>query len=122
MTYLLYAVLAIFLYIRFAPMLRNALPGQREALRTKAVNGAVLLDVRTPAEHASGHITNSFNIPVQQLNTRLNELPTDKNIPIIVYCASGVRSGTAAGILKVSGYTDVTNGGGYADLKNALDD
>ena len=68
--------------------------------------GAVLVDVRSPGEFASGHIEGALNIPVNEIGARLSELPKDK--PIVVYCAAGARSGVAAGTLAEAGY-DVRN-------------
>jgi phage shock protein E len=65
--------------------------------------GARLVDVRTPGEFAAGHIPGAINIPVQQLDSRLGELEP-KNATIVVYCRSGSRSATAAGILKNAGF------------------
>ena len=66
--------------------------------------GARLVDVRTPGEHKQGHIEGSINIPVQDLGSRLSEVG-DKAKPVVVYCASGARSASAAGALKRAGYT-----------------
>ena len=66
----------------------------------------VLLDVRTPAEHASGHIPGSLNIPLYQLQARLEEIP--QRPPVVVYCAAGSRSPVAASILNSHGWQDVT--------------
>lgn len=79
--------------------------------------GAVILDVRTPAEFQGGHIKGAINIPVQVLDTQLAKLPKDK--AIITCCASGMRSGSAESMLKAKGY-DVYNGGGWSQLQRAL--
>lgn len=79
-------------------------------------NQQTLLDVRTPEEFNSDHIEGAINIPVDQLNNRIDEvkaLPT----PIVAYCRSGNRSGMAVSILKQQGITDVTNGGGIDDMR-----
>lgn len=68
--------------------------------------GAVLVDVRTQGEFSSGHIGEAVNIPVQNLEDRLSELP-DKSKPIVVYCQSGARSGRAKRLLVQKGYTEV---------------
>jgi len=65
--------------------------------------GAVLLDVRSPSEFASGHLSGAKNIPVQELGSRLKELPP-KGKTIVVYCRSGGRSAAAASKLKTVGY------------------
>jgi len=59
--------------------------------------GALLLDVRSPGEYAGGHLGGAINIPVDQLASRISELPAGKKI--VVYCASGVRSAQAASLL-----------------------
>jgi rhodanese-related sulfurtransferase len=65
--------------------------------------GALLLDVRTPAEFSTGHVSGAKNIPVQELATRMSELPP-KPRAIVVYCKSGGRSAAAASLLKNAGY------------------
>jgi rhodanese-related sulfurtransferase len=72
----------------------------------------LLLDVRTPGEHASGAISNSVNIPLDELRSRLDELPRDKMI--YIYCAVGLRGYLAMKILKARGFNNVKNlSGGY---------
>lgn len=74
-----------------------------KSAREQVGQGALLLDVRSPLEHASGHIPGSVNIPVQELPQRLGELgPTQR--PVVVYCRSGARSGHAAQLLRAAGY------------------
>ncbi len=64
-------------------------------------NGALLVDVRTPAEYAEGHVSGAVNIPLDELPDRLDELPTTG--PIVVYCRSGNRSAQATSILCDAG-------------------
>jgi len=70
--------------------------------------GARLVDVRTPEEFAAGHVPGAVNIPVQELDRRMGELES-RDQPVVLYCASGVRSGRAARILKDAGYSTVHN-------------
>ena len=79
-----------------------------EELNDKMRTGGefVLLDVRTPQEHAGQAIEGSTLIPLQELGSRLNELPKDKEI--VVYCRVGNRSAFAASQLVGLGY-DVKN-------------
>ena len=66
--------------------------------------GALLLDVRTPAEYREGHVPHALNLPVQELPARLHEVgPTER--PIVVYCRSGGRSAQAARLLTRAGYS-----------------
>ncbi len=90
--------------------------GQVETAKEKIKQGALVLDVRTPGEYQAGHYDGAVNIPVQELETRLGEIK-DKKRAIVVYCASGMRSANAAKILTGAGFSDVTNAGGWAQLK-----
>lgn len=74
----------------------------------------LLIDVRTAAEFADGHIKGARNIPVQELERKLRELPKDQ--PIILYCRSGSRSGMALQILQTAGYTNIYNVGSLDSL------
>jgi len=80
-------------------------------------NGAVIVDVRTKGEYKGGHIDGSINIPLPELNKKLNKF--DKNKAIITCCASGVRSGSAKSILKSSGF-EAYNGGSWRILKGKI--
>ncbi len=82
-------------------------------------NGAIILDVRSKAEYAGGHIKNSFNIPVDQLENNLSRLK-DKNKSIITCCASGMRSSAAKTLLTKKGYTEVHNGGSWTGLNDKI--
>jgi phage shock protein E len=64
--------------------------------------GALLLDVRTAAEFAERRLPNSLNLPVEQLQKRLSELPRTR--PLVVYCHTGVRAGFATHILRKAGF------------------
>jgi len=68
-------------------------------------NGAQLVDVRTPAEFAAGHVEGALNIPVSVLPVRLNEL--NRSGTVVVYCRSGGRSASAGGILMKAGFEAV---------------
>jgi hydroxyacylglutathione hydrolase len=58
----------------------------------------VVVDVRRPEEHAAGHIAGSVNIPLTQLQRRLDEVPGDR--PVLVHCQGGTRSPIAASVLS----------------------
>ncbi len=78
----------------------------------------VLLDVRTPAEFVQdGRVAQSILIPLQELEQRLNELPTDK--PIVCICRSGNRSATACDLLRSRGYEAINVAGGMRAWKAA---
>ena len=69
------------------------------------LNDAIIIDVRSSQEYDTGHIIDAINIPVEKINS----VDYDKEQIIIVYCASGVRSATAADTLVDLGYTNVYN-------------
>ena len=72
---------------------------------------AALVDCRTPAEYASGHIDGSVNIPLDHIEQAEKQLP-DKHAPILIYCQAGPRAEQAAFRLKRMNYTDVKAIGG----------
>lgn len=76
--------------------------------------GAIMVDVRSPAEFASGNAPGTLNIPLQEIGQRLKEIPS--SVPVIVGCASGTRSGMAAMILKKNGYKEVYNIGSWTNF------
>jgi rhodanese-related sulfurtransferase len=82
-------------------------------------DGAVILDVRSSSEYASGHIEGSINISVNKLADDLSKLK-DKKKPIITCCASGMRSASAKGILESIGYENVHNGGAWQNLNQKI--
>jgi rhodanese-related sulfurtransferase len=75
-------------------------------------DAVVLVDIRNPREVELGRIPGSVNIPLAQLRSRLDMLPTDR--PIVVHCAGGWRSSVAASLLRAEGFDDVWDlAGGY---------
>ena len=70
--------------------------------------GALLIDVRTPAEVAKGMASASaMNVPLQEMPQRLSEIPKDKDL--LIYCRSGKRSMAASKFLVENGYSRVFN-------------
>ncbi len=84
-------------------------------LAAPAVEQTFLLDVRTQQEFSSGHIPGAVNIPVDDLRSRLGELPRDRKIA--AYCQVGQRGYLATRILLQAGYSAVNVGGGYQTYK-----
>ncbi len=77
-----------------------------------------LIDVRTPAEFASGAIPSAINIPYDLIG---DNLPTqDRSARIIVYCRSGARASVAEETLRSLGFSNVTNFGGIVDWEGEL--
>lgn len=71
--------------------------------------GDPIIDVRTPDEYASGHITGALNIPIGMLPKGLDGLGDG---PVITTCSSGGRGGRAADLLDAAGRTAFTIDGG----------
>lgn len=70
---------------------------------------AVVLDVRSKADFAKGHIINSINIPINSFDSQLNLLEKHREKPIIVYCSSGAQSSQACSKLTKEGFEKVHN-------------
>ena len=86
-----------------------------EVLAVPAAGQPFLLDVRTPQEFASGHIPGAVNIPVDDLRSRMGELPRDRKIA--AYCQVGQRGYLATRILQQNGFAASNIGGGYKTYK-----
>ena len=78
------------------------------------MNNKTIIDVRTRAEFSGGHVANSLNIPLQEIQQRLEEIKKMPQ-PIVLCCASGNRSGQATAFLKSIGI-DCENGGSWLDV------
>lgn len=74
---------------------------------SKQENGSFLLDVREPDEWEAAHVSGSTLIPLGELETRVAEVPRDREI--VVVCRSGNRSKAGRDILAAAGYTRVTS-------------
>ncbi len=81
--------------------------------------GAVVLDVREPDEYEQGAIPGAVHIPRGTLESSVENRIADKNAPVVIHCASGVRSAFAAKTLGELGYTNaVTVAGGFNKWKD----
>lgn len=95
--------------------------GEELQKMVKENKGVVILDVRTTGEFRSGHIPKSKNIPVQELSSKVSTLDSYKDDEVIVYCASGARSASAAKSLSKNGFNKVYNlNGGVSSYKGKL--
>ena len=84
-------------------------------IKEKIAAGAKIIDVRTPAEFKDGAYPGAINIPLALLPLKMKELEP-RTTPIVLYCASGARSGQGMRLLKQNGFTDVINAGGLEDM------
>ena len=76
--------------------------------------GALIVDVRTPAEFETGHVPGSVNIPLDQFQARMGEI--DPHKPVLLCCASGGRSGMARQMLEREGHAQAHNAGPWTRL------
>ena len=77
--------------------------------------GYIILDVRAQEEYDEGHIPGAILIPHTEIEARAEEVLTDKDQLILVYCRSGRRSKIAAEALVELGYTNIKEFGGIID-------
>ena len=73
-----------------------------------------IIDVRTPNEFMGGNVAGSINIPLQEIQQRMDELK-NLNQPLVLCCASGNRSGQATHFLSQQGI-ECCNGGSWLDV------
>jgi rhodanese-related sulfurtransferase len=86
--------------------------------RELVAEGAMIVDVRTPAEYSEGHLEKSVNIPLQVLQQKIPDLKK-KHKKIITVCRSGNRSGMARNMLIKQGI-EAYNGGPWNSLQRKL--
>lgn len=88
-------------------------PSVVSAARVQAAldEGAMVVDVRTPEEFAAGHYPGARNIPLDEIVARRDEVGKPSEV-VVLYCASGNRSGQAVALLRRYGFVNLINGGG----------
>ena len=99
----------------------SALFGTTDNTKLKEViaEGALLVDVRSAGEFASGSAKGAVNIPLDRINSQLAKFKGKKNI--VVFCRSGNRSAQAKSILEQNGFQNVVNGGTWNNVSECLD-
>lgn len=89
--------------------------------RFHGIKPAVIIDVRTPQEFASGHIDGAVNIPYDQIGKSIDSLKgVKKDSPILLYCRSGRRSAIARSVLDGQGFSQTMDGGAMTSLMQNL--
>lgn len=106
------AILMVIAMVAFLPGTgdgENAMPATINVTEAadRFAQGAYLLDVREQIEWEEAHVEGAVLIPLGELSTRLDELPTDEDILII--CRSGNRSAQARDLLRQAGFERVTS-------------
>lgn len=84
------------------------------ALKTMMQSGTryMIVDVRQPAEFTANHIPGAMTMPFDTVSSVYSKLP--KDMPLVIYCADGVRSAKVVAYLIAHGYSHaVSLGGGY---------
>ncbi|MCB0430926.1 MAG: rhodanese-like domain-containing protein [Flavobacteriales bacterium] len=92
--------------------------GASEKVQEMLANGAVVIDVRSVDEYRGGHVAGSRNIPLHTLEGHVEKIKK-LNKPVVVCCASGMRSGQAASLLRRHG-VECENGGGWHQVNAML--
>lgn len=87
-------------------------------LKEMILNGAFIVDVRTPQEFAEGSVYGAVNIPLQSIDGRLDEFKDKKGV--VLYCKSGQRAGQAKTKLEKAGIKNVVNGKNMSTINNSL--
>ena len=90
---------------------------EQQNVEQHSSNDVVWIDVRSRFEHALNSIKGDPNIPHNQIVSGVTEKFPDKNTPIRLYCAKGVRAGNALEQLIDAGYRDVQNAGGITEVR-----
>ena len=99
-------------------LIKNILGLNKVDLSQLLKEGAIIVDVRSKAEFASGHVKGSINIPLEQIGTNAENLK--KHPHVIVCCRSGNRSGMAKRTLNAKGLKNITNGGSWQNVNQYL--
>lgn len=94
-------------------------PGGLQQLIETEEKPYLLVDVRTPAEYAAGHIPSAINIPYQNIGRDLPE--SEEDTILVVYCRSGRRSGIAFNTLRSQGYDQIVDFGGIVRWRGDLE-
>ena len=103
-------------------MLKRVGQISRKDARSHLKNGALVIDVRSPAEFNSGHLSNAMNLPLEEIETALPRRVKDKNQLLLLHCQSGARSGVARKKLNGIGYVNAFNLGSYGRAARVVND
>ena len=102
------AAIAVIVYELRQRTLELAAVSPQDAVRLMN-QGAAVLDVRTPEEFASGHLSTARHAPLDKLSEMAESLKRFKDKPVLVYCERGMRASTAIKQLNALGFTKTFN-------------
>lgn len=103
-----FAVLIVLMLLRRVGLI------SARAAREHLKQGAVVVDVRSQGEFASGHLPKAINIPVDEIENALPRRFANRGQVLLLHCQSGMRSGMAKRKLRALGYADAFNLGSYS--------
>ena len=83
------------------------------------LDSRIVIDVRTPAEYAAGHVAGAVNVDVEGADFATQIASLDPKEAYLVYCRSGRRSAIAADQMAAAGFTDIVDAGGLETLAAA---
>lgn len=113
-----------FSFIKVCFLLSGIILTAQTAQADTTYNGislAAIIDVRTPAEFAAGHVRGAINIPLDRIDAGIQHVRgVAKDSPILLYCRSGVRSAKANKMLKDQGFSHVMDGGSLSNLAQTM--
>ena len=81
--------------------------GTLETTRLMNTGNALILDIRATGEFSGGRIPKSKNIPLAEIDKRIDEIAKFKDKPVVVTCGTNTRAGSAIRLLKQRGFADV---------------
>ena len=90
----------------------------QSAVPYEVTDSTVIIDVRTPAEFASGHLVGAINIDIQSPDFRDQVMALETDGEYFIYCRSGNRSGQAISEMSQMGFTGMKNGGSVAEASS----
>lgn len=100
-------------------MRRSSLIPEAEARRLRSA-GAVVIDVRSRGEYATGHLPGVINVPLDGIGAAIGGVVPDRSTPVLLHCHSGGRSGIARMLLRRAGYPGAHNLGSYGRAQRIL--
>ena len=97
-----------------------ATPAAPAADAADAASGPLLIDVRTEHEFQRGAVQGAVSLPLNRLGDDIRRLAPDPETPVVLYCATGARSGVGCQLLRGMGYRRVGNAGGVFEAAARL--
>jgi rhodanese-related sulfurtransferase len=116
-----YILVSLFVFLLVAFIINEGKQGGAAITSSNLVNlvnreGAVILDIRDTKEYGAGHIAGAVNMPFTTIDSRMGELETYKEKPIVLVCKMGQHAGAGGRKLKAQGYENVRRlSGGMAE-------